>query len=48
MYLEGNFQKSLELITRAIEIDASNSYSYKNRALVYLKIDKRELALHRI
>lgn len=46
MYLEGNFQKSLELITRAIEIDASNSYSYKNRALVYLKIDKRELALH--
>jgi tetratricopeptide (TPR) repeat protein len=46
MYLEGNFQKALELITRAIEIDASNSYSYKNRALVYLKINKRELALH--
>ena len=45
-YSEGNFKEALELITRAIEIDASNSYSYKNRALVYLKIEKRELALH--
>ena len=46
MYLEGNFKKALELINKAIEFDASNSYSYKNRALVYLKTGEKELALH--
>jgi regulator of sirC expression with transglutaminase-like and TPR domain len=38
-------EKALLCINQALDIDPSNSYGYKNRALVYLKMGKRDLAV---
>ena len=44
-YLEGQYSKALELIQQSLDIDSSNSYAYKNKALVFLKIGQPESAL---
>jgi Flp pilus assembly protein TadD len=44
-YLRENYDKAFELINKSIDMDASNSYAYKNRALVYLAIDNKDAAL---
>ncbi len=44
-YLKGNYKMALELINKSLEIDPSNSYGYKNRALVYIRNNQKELAL---
>ena len=35
----------IELITTSLEFDPSNSYGYKNRALVYIKLGQKDSAL---
>lgn len=43
-YLKKNYYKALELINRSIKIDPSNSFAFKNRALVYLAEGNKEAA----
>ena len=35
--LEGDFKKAHQFIDKSIELDPTNSYAFKNKALVYLK-----------
>jgi tetratricopeptide (TPR) repeat protein len=43
-YLQGDYKKALELTNQSLDIDPSNSYAYKNRALIYLKTGEKDLA----
>lgn len=43
-YLRKNYYKALELINKSIKIDPSNSFAFKNRALVYLAEGNKEAA----
>lgn len=43
-YLEKNFKEALGLINKSIELNVSNSWAYKNRALVYLATGEKEKA----
>lgn len=40
-YLEKNYDEALKLINKSILLDPSNSWAYKNRAIVYLATGKR-------
>jgi tetratricopeptide (TPR) repeat protein len=43
-YLEKNHEEALKLINHSINIDASNSWAFKNRALVYLDLNEKAKA----
>lgn len=43
-FLRKNYDKALELINNSIKIDPSNSYAFKNRAIVYLALGNKESA----
>jgi tetratricopeptide (TPR) repeat protein len=43
-YLEKNYPIALELINKSIELDPSNSWAFKNRALVYIALGKIDSA----
>jgi tetratricopeptide (TPR) repeat protein len=43
-YLEKDYQEALKLINNSIRLDASNSWAFKNRALVYLATNDKERA----
>lgn len=41
-YMLGKYDKALKDINHSLQLDASNSYAYKNRALVYFKLQNQE------
>jgi tetratricopeptide (TPR) repeat protein len=41
---KGEYEKSIELLSKAIEIKPSDIYSYNNRAWDYLEIGRKDLA----
>lgn len=41
-YMLGKYDEALKDINLSLQLDASNSYAYKNRALVYFKLQKSE------
>ncbi|CCK68442.1 protein serine/threonine phosphatase KNAG_0A07900 [Huiozyma naganishii CBS 8797] len=41
-----DYQKAIELYTKAIELDSTSSIFYSNRALAHLKLDNFQSALH--
>jgi Flp pilus assembly protein TadD len=43
-YLRKNYHKAKELINRSIDIDPSNSYAFKSRALVYIAEGNKDAA----
>jgi tetratricopeptide (TPR) repeat protein len=43
-FLTGRIEAGLRDINLSLEIDPSNSYAYKNRAIVYLHVNKKEKA----
>jgi tetratricopeptide (TPR) repeat protein len=40
-YKRQNYQVALEHINRSLELDMSNAYAYKNKALVYLALHQK-------
>jgi tetratricopeptide (TPR) repeat protein len=43
-YLRKNYHKAKELINRSIDLDPSNSYAFKSRALVYIAEENKDAA----
>lgn len=43
-YLENKFEIGIQKIKESLELNSANSYAYKNLGLIYLKLNKKDLA----